>query len=117
MGGLRERCRREARRSQPILAGAPAVSDPWKVASIAACWLGSMDNSAVRAAAAAAACAEAPRGTRSWKRYGVNIRSIALTASYTASCVIAKVRVGWMVAGWAPGTRSSCKRAWFHLIT
>ena len=40
---------------------------------------------------------------------------MALTASYIAACMIAKLRVGWMVAGCAPGVRTITRSVRFHL--
>src|ERR1700693_1948182 len=40
-----------------------------------------------------------------------------LTASYTAIWVIARVRVGWIAAGWAPLATRTCCSSWFHWIT
>src|SRR5690349_16139940 len=42
---------------------------------------------------------------------------MALTASYIALCIIAKLRVGWMVAGCAPGVRTMTRRVLFHSTT
>src|SRR6266478_1571542 len=42
---------------------------------------------------------------------------MALTASYIAPCIIAKLRVGWMVAGWAPGVRTMTRSVLFHCTT
>jgi len=42
---------------------------------------------------------------------------MALTASYIAACMMAKLRVGWMVAGWAPGVRTITRSVLFHWIT
>src|ERR1700722_12089456 len=30
---------------------------------------------------------------------------------------MAKLRVGWIVAGWAPGVRTIANRFWFHWMT
>ena len=43
--------------------------------------------------------------------------TIPFTASYTAICVIAIVRVGWIELGWAPGATSTFCNSWFHWIT
>src|ERR1700730_14894893 len=40
-----------------------------------------------------------------------------LTASYIAACMIAKLRVGWIVAGCAPGVRTITKSVRFHCTT
>src|SRR5260370_644696 len=42
---------------------------------------------------------------------------MALTASYIAACMIAKLRVGWMVAGCAPGVRTITKSVRLHCTT
>src|SRR4029077_12881332 len=42
---------------------------------------------------------------------------MALTASYTAACIMAKLRVGWMVAGCAPGVRTMTRSVLFHCTT
>src|SRR5260370_41593317 len=42
---------------------------------------------------------------------------MALTASYIAACMIAKLRVGWMVAGCAPGVRTITRSIRFHCKT
>src|SRR5580704_1068074 len=42
---------------------------------------------------------------------------MALTASYIAPCIIAKLRVGWMVAGCAPGVRTITRSVLFHCAT
>src|SRR5467141_801594 len=42
---------------------------------------------------------------------------MALTASYMAPCMIAKLRVAWMVAGCAPGVRTMIKSILFHCST
>src|SRR3984893_2860301 len=42
---------------------------------------------------------------------------IAFTASYIAPCIIAKLRVGWMVAGCAPGVRTMTRSILFHCTT
>src|ERR1700758_1334254 len=42
---------------------------------------------------------------------------MALTASYIAACMMAKLRVGWMVAGCAPGVRTIDRRVLFHCTT
>src|SRR6266403_3640822 len=42
---------------------------------------------------------------------------MALTASYIAACMIAKLRVGCTVAGCAPGVRTIVRSVLFHCIT
>src|SRR6266446_3180368 len=42
---------------------------------------------------------------------------MALTASYIAACMMAKLRVAWMVAGCAPGVRTMTKSILFHCTT
>src|SRR5438132_783671 len=42
---------------------------------------------------------------------------MALTASYIAACMMAKLRVGWMVAGCAPAVRTITRSALFHCTT
>src|SRR6266481_4761766 len=42
---------------------------------------------------------------------------MALTASYIAACMMAKLRVGWMVAGCAPGVRTMTRSVLFHCTT
>src|SRR6516164_5186001 len=42
---------------------------------------------------------------------------MALTASYIAPCMMAKLRVGWMVAGCAPGVRTMTRSVLFHCTT
>src|SRR5437899_13088274 len=42
---------------------------------------------------------------------------MALTASYIAPCIIAKLRVGWMVAGCAPAVRTMTRSVLFHCTT
>src|SRR5579884_2883947 len=42
---------------------------------------------------------------------------MAFTASKMAACIIAKLRVGWMVEGWAPGVRTIARRLRFHWTT
>src|SRR5215831_19091010 len=42
---------------------------------------------------------------------------MALTASYIAACMMAKLRVGWTVAGWAPGVRTTTRSVLFHCST
>ena len=42
---------------------------------------------------------------------------MALTASYIAPSIIAKLRVGWMVAGCAPGKRTITRSVLFHCAT
>src|SRR6516225_3895049 len=42
---------------------------------------------------------------------------MALTASYIAACMMAKLRVGWMVAGCAPGVRTITRSVLFHSTT
>ena len=40
-----------------------------------------------------------------------------LTASYIAPCMVAKLRVGWMVAGCAPGVQTMTRSVRFHCTT
>src|SRR5712664_4133082 len=40
-----------------------------------------------------------------------------LTASKMAACSIAKLRVEWIVGGWAPGVRTIASRALVHSMT
>src|ERR1700688_3097765 len=40
-----------------------------------------------------------------------------LTASKMAACSIAKLRVEWIVGGWAPGVRTITSRVLFHSMT
>src|SRR4029077_19774918 len=42
---------------------------------------------------------------------------MVLTASYIAACIMAKLRVGWTVAGCAPGVRTITRSVLFHWIT
>src|SRR5205823_6532671 len=42
---------------------------------------------------------------------------MALTESYIAACMMAKLRVGWMVAGCAPGVRTTTRSVLFHCTT
>src|SRR5580692_6804734 len=42
---------------------------------------------------------------------------MVLTASYMAACITAKLRVGWTVAGCAPGVRTIVRSVLFHCIT
>src|SRR6516164_3386884 len=42
---------------------------------------------------------------------------MAFTASYIAPCMMAKLRVGWMVAGCAPGVRTMTRSVLFHCTT
>src|ERR1700738_3889002 len=42
---------------------------------------------------------------------------MAFTASYMAACITAKLRVGWTVAGCAPGVRTIVRRTLFHCVT
>src|SRR5207249_5039308 len=42
---------------------------------------------------------------------------MAYTASETAACRIAKLRVGCTVAGWAPGVRTITRSVLFHWTT
>src|SRR6516225_5272712 len=42
---------------------------------------------------------------------------MALTASYIAACMMAKLRVGWTVAGCAPGVRTITRSVLFHSTT
>ena len=51
------------------------------------------------AALSAAASGRAPRGAATVKRYEGAARVIEVTASYSAACRSAKLRVGWTVAG------------------
>src|SRR5438552_5025305 len=42
---------------------------------------------------------------------------MALTASYIAPCMMAKLWVGWMVGGCAPGVRTMTRSVLFHCTT
>src|SRR4029077_108387 len=42
---------------------------------------------------------------------------MALTASYIAACMMAKLRVGWTVAGCAPWVRTIIRSCLFHCTT
>src|SRR4029077_3780079 len=42
---------------------------------------------------------------------------MAFTASYMAACITAKLRVGWTVAGCAPGVRTIVRSVLFHCMT
>src|SRR5882757_11271001 len=42
---------------------------------------------------------------------------MAFTASYIAACTMAKLRVGWTLAGCAPGVRTIVRSVLFHCIT
>jgi len=85
-------------------------------ASITPRWLGKSAKSVVCAAAAAAASGDALRGACS-TRYGAWPPTIAFTASYIARCTIAMLRVGWTVAGCAPGVWRICSSVPFHWMT
>jgi hypothetical protein len=42
---------------------------------------------------------------------------MAFTPSWTAGCMIAMLRVGWTVAGWAPGVWRTWSSVRFHSMT